>query len=179
MTRKYELLKEDYILYKGAKLYRIKALKSFGDIKKGDLGGYIQSESNLSHKGNCWVYKGGQISENCRVYGNAKISGNVIVNDWACVSGNAEIFGNIKIFGNAKISKNPIVITGFVYPVVITDNLILIGCERFTFDKLVKVDNKYVTNMSSMAGKQWAINKKFILGLAKNHQQSLKKGKSE
>lgn len=35
-------------------LRRIRALKSFGSVKSGDLGGYVQSEDNLSHSGRCW-----------------------------------------------------------------------------------------------------------------------------
>ena len=37
-------------------LYRIKALKDFGNVKKGDLGGYVEREENLSHSGDCWIY---------------------------------------------------------------------------------------------------------------------------
>ena len=36
-------------------LYRIKALKDFGSVKEGDLGGFIESEKNLSQEGDCWV----------------------------------------------------------------------------------------------------------------------------
>ena len=36
-------------------LYQIEAIKSFGDVNIGDLGGYVESERNLSHKGDCWV----------------------------------------------------------------------------------------------------------------------------
>ena len=39
----------------GVKLYRIEALKDFGDVKKGDLGGWAESEKNLSQHGNAWV----------------------------------------------------------------------------------------------------------------------------
>ena len=38
------------------KLYRIKALKNFGDVKAGDIGGCVQSEYKLYHFGNCWIY---------------------------------------------------------------------------------------------------------------------------
>ena len=31
-------------------LYQIEALKDFSDIKKGDLGGWIEKESNLSQQ---------------------------------------------------------------------------------------------------------------------------------
>lgn len=62
---KYRLIFEDYKEIGGKKLYRIEALKDFGDVKAGDLGGYIECEDNLSRDGNAWV--GG----NARVYDNA------------------------------------------------------------------------------------------------------------
>jgi len=37
-------------------LYRIKALKGFSDVKKGDIGGWVEKEANLSHDGICWLY---------------------------------------------------------------------------------------------------------------------------
>jgi hypothetical protein len=46
-NKKYELTTE-----KKNGLYRIRALKSFGDVKEGDLGGFIESEKNLSQKDN-------------------------------------------------------------------------------------------------------------------------------
>ncbi len=52
---KYELTKETKEHY-GTKVFRIKALRDFSDVKKGDLGGWIQSEANLSQTGDCWVY---------------------------------------------------------------------------------------------------------------------------
>ena len=55
MIRKYELILEDSIEFLGQKLFRIRALTDFGSVKVGDLGGYIQSEKNLSHDGDAWV----------------------------------------------------------------------------------------------------------------------------
>lgn len=66
-------------------LYRIQALRDFGNVKEGDIGGYIESEKNLSQDGNAWV------SGDARVYGNA------------CVSGNACVYGNARVYGNADI----------------------------------------------------------------------------
>ena len=40
----------------GRKLYRIRALIAFGDIKEGDLGGWIEKEENLSQENNARVY---------------------------------------------------------------------------------------------------------------------------
>ena len=80
---KYRLIPEDYKEIGGKKLYRIEALKDFGDVKAGDLGGYIESEDNLSHYGNAWVY------DNASVYGNASVSGNASVGGNACIRGDA------------------------------------------------------------------------------------------
>ena len=71
--KKYELLKDDTKITLGRTLYRIKALRDFGDVIKGDLGGYIESENNLSHCGNAMVY------DNAMVYGNAEVRGDAEV----------------------------------------------------------------------------------------------------
>ena len=47
MEKKYKLTKESINRW-GKTLYRIEALKDFGNVKKGDKGGYIESEVNLS-----------------------------------------------------------------------------------------------------------------------------------
>ena len=52
----------------GVKLYQIQALKDFGNVKAGDLGGWIQRERNLSQEGDCWVY------DNAQVFGDAEVS---------------------------------------------------------------------------------------------------------
>jgi len=52
---KYKLTDET-IEADGCSLHRIEALRDFGEVKAGDLGGFIESESNLSHTGNAWVY---------------------------------------------------------------------------------------------------------------------------
>jgi len=119
IIEKYELLKDNVIVFSANRtLYRIRALKDFGDVKKGDLGGYIQSEANLSHTGNCWIYSNARVYDNAVVYGNAIISGysSVYENtqiygyariyEEARIYGNAQIHGNTQIFGRARISGN-------------------------------------------------------------------------
>ena len=78
MNKKFELLLDDTITIFGIKLFRIKALISFGNVEEGEIGGYVEKEDNLSSSGNAWV------SGDARVYGNAWVSGN------ARVSGNAD-----------------------------------------------------------------------------------------
>ena len=53
--KKYELTNET-IMFNGHKLYRIVAIKWFNDVCCGDLGGFVESENNLSQQGNCWIY---------------------------------------------------------------------------------------------------------------------------
>ena len=98
--KKYELVKDIKIEVKGHTLYRIEALKDFGNVRKGDLGGYIEKETNLSHDGNCWVF------DNARVFGKARVSGNACVFDNAKVFGDANIFDNAWVFGKAHVFGN-------------------------------------------------------------------------
>jgi len=57
----------------GTTLYQIKAEMSFGNVVKGELGGYIEKKENLSEEGNAWV------SGNAQVYGDAWVSGDAWV----------------------------------------------------------------------------------------------------
>ena len=52
--KKYELT-EETVIVSGKTLYRIRAVRDFGSVKAGDLGGYIEKEENLSHCGEAWV----------------------------------------------------------------------------------------------------------------------------
>lgn len=45
---KFELAKELSINVLGKKLFRIRALIDFGDVKAGGLGGYVESVNNFS-----------------------------------------------------------------------------------------------------------------------------------
>lgn len=73
MSKKYKLLKSDTIKVSGRTLYRIVALRSFGSVKKGDLGGYIEGENSLSHYHNAWVGGDAQVYGDAEVVGNAEV----------------------------------------------------------------------------------------------------------
>lgn len=106
------MLRNDTIIYKGAKLYRIQALKSFNDVEKRDLGGYIQSHKNLSHDGDCWIYDNAKVfnealvEDNAQIYNQAMIYGSALVADNAMVFNNVQVFKLAKVFGDAKIYHN-------------------------------------------------------------------------
>lgn len=126
MNKKYKLTHHTKVV-EGHTLHRIKALKSFGDVKKGDLGGWVESHYNLSQKGTAWIYDKAKVYDDARVFDNAKVRDHARVYDhasvygyawvyddakvWGCasISGQAHVYGDARIYGNAKVHGNAIV----------------------------------------------------------------------
>ena len=115
--KKYELVDYNEI----TRLHRVKALKDFGSVKVGDIGGWIEKEENLSHSGNAWVYGDASVSGDASVYGNAWVSGN------ACVSGNADYI----VFKNSLTS-------GRYFTYTKSNDSWKIGCFYGTTEELEK-----------------------------------------
>ena len=91
-------------------LHRIIASRDIGKrVKKGERGGYVESQKNVGWLGLSWVY------DNSMIYGNAKIHGNASVKDGSIVRGNTEVYGNSLISkksvisGSAKIMNKAII----------------------------------------------------------------------
>ena len=53
VAKKYEFTGEEKDFYCRSTVKRIRAVRDFGNVKKGDLGVWIESEKNLSHDGLC------------------------------------------------------------------------------------------------------------------------------
>ena len=102
-------LTDNTIYIGGNRLYQIKALKDFGRVKKGDLGGYIASENNLSQTGNCWVFQDSMVFNNAKVLENAEIRSDTTMYDNSMVSGNSICDGNIYLCDNCRITGNAVV----------------------------------------------------------------------
>ena len=102
MSKKYELVVDDTITFWGWKLFRIRALISFGSVDAGELGGYIQKEENLSQEDDAWVWGDAKVWGDAWVWGDAEVWGN------AKVSGDAEVWGNAKVsdLGDIIVFKN-------------------------------------------------------------------------
>ncbi len=88
---KFKLIKSDKVSPFGKPLFQIEALKNFGSISKGEKGGYVEKEENISVSGNAWVSGDASVSGDARVSGNASVSGD------ASVSGNASVSGKLKL----------------------------------------------------------------------------------
>lgn len=114
---KYKLTKEKKIV-SGRLVYRIEALKDFDTIidrpvKKGDKGGWVESEANLSQEGNCWLFDDACGYENSRrtensvgydrslQFGDSVQSGNSKQSGSSQQSGNSRQSGNSKQYGNS------------------------------------------------------------------------------
>ena len=120
MEKKYRLLEDDTVLVDGRTLYRIEALRDFADVKKGDKGGYVENEKNLSHEGDCWVYNSAKVYDNARVYDNAKVYDDAVVRgsakvfrramvrDNAMIYDKAVVFGEVIIHDNAKVYERAV-----------------------------------------------------------------------
>ncbi len=105
---KYELT-ENFKVVSGKKLYQIQALTNFGNVKKGELGGYIESEKNLSQEGRAWVYDNALVFDNAWVYGYARVFNKAQVYGYAKVYGGALVFDRAWVFGKAWVYDNAMV----------------------------------------------------------------------
>ena len=113
MDNKYKLTDET-IEFNGVKLYRIEALKDFSLVKKGDKGGFVQSERNLSHDGDCWIFVDSKVLEESSVSGNATyVYGNSVIMGYARILGDSlvkdsTINGFSKVWGQSLIENSRI-----------------------------------------------------------------------
>ena len=148
IEKKYELIPSDK-----EGLYRIKALKDFNDVKKGDIGGYVEGEKNLSQLGDCWIY------DNARIYNNAVICDDARVCDNARIWGDSKILNYGQVYGNAEVCGDAIVCDNaivFDYAkvfgnAIIRDNAVVRGDARI-FDYVIVCDNADVRGEACICG---------------------------
>ena len=105
ITKKYELTNEK-IEYERKTLYRIRALRDFSDVKAGDLGGFVESEKNLSHEGDCWIYDDSKVIGRSKIVGYSKVMRKSIVN-------NSKVI-RISIVENSTVKSGSIVKSSIV-----------------------------------------------------------------
>ena len=153
MEKKYKLTEEICYDFLGIKLYRIEALKDFGIVKKGDKGGYIENENNLSQEGDCWIYGNTKVSDKAIVCGNAQVSGNAQVFGNATVYGNALVYGNAKVFDDAKVYDGAKVYGDAIVSnnAIVVNKAIVCGNAK-VFGNAVIYDNAIVCGNAQVCG---------------------------
>ena len=173
--KKFELTEEtkDYF---GRIFFRIVALVDIPDLSvvRGHKGGWLESESCLSHQGDCWVKNDAMIEDGSTVSGDAVITGTAYVGNNSSVSGYAIVDGdarvltsriyeqaliddsarveNSSILGRATIKGNAIVKDSRIDTEVIIDENAsvqcseLLGLERSAISGQAKVENLTITS---------------------------------
>ncbi len=81
-------------------LYRIQATmdNALHHVRDGDLGGWVEQESNLATLSEAWI------ADEAKVWGRARIGGKALVSGYAEVSGNALVYDNARVRDHAKVS---------------------------------------------------------------------------
>lgn len=102
---KYEIIPVEISGPDGGGYYQIRALRDIPeiDVSKGDLGGFVSSQTSLSHNGNSWVFEGGYIGD------SAIVEGDAIVGDGAVVIGTAHVKDSAVICRDVVVDSNAIV----------------------------------------------------------------------
>ncbi len=119
---KFRILEHTKIEFNGHIIYRIEATKDFGDVKAGDLGGYVETEGNLSDEGDCWIYDDAIVCDCAKVKDNAKVY------DKAKIIGCSQVSENAKIYGNARlIDATQVCESSQVYGHALIENAIVRG----------------------------------------------------
>ena len=179
MEKKYKLTDET-IEVDGKTLYRIEALKNFSDIKKGNKGGFIEKEENLSHLGNAWVYDNAKVFDNAEIFGDAVVRGMAqicdyakilectIISDCAQIYGRSHILGHARVYDMVQIYGDSIVknyakiydeatICGYsmIYDHVIVRNNAIIKDVEISGEATISHDAKILSNKDYIVFKNW------------------------
>lgn len=97
--RKYEFVPSDTRVEDGHKLTRVRL------VAGGKLGGYIESEDNLSQSGACFLDDQSRAYGGARIVDDAQLHG--LARDSAVLSGRAQLYGSI--LGHARVGDDAIV----------------------------------------------------------------------
>lgn len=108
---KYEILPGEISGPDGGGYYQIRALRDIPeiDVSKGDLGGFVSSQTSLSHNGNSWVFEGGYIGDSAIVEGDAIVGDGAVVTGTAHVKDSAVICHDVVVDGNAIVGGDVVV----------------------------------------------------------------------
>ena len=139
---KYELTDQTRVLETGQVLRRIKAIRSFSSILKGQYGGWIENEDNLSQHGNAWVGYNAMVYDDAEVFDDAVVSGKARVFGSACVCGEAKVFENARVSGDASVIDHAQVHgTARVYEdAMVSGNAMVFGAARVHGDAYIHSD---------------------------------------
>ena len=103
-TKKYEITDIAHPIY--PELHRIRALRQVaGEVPYGALGGFVQSEANLSQEqDDAWLYDDSISRDEANVCGCARLHDQAMAQDLALVSGSSTMYDNAIACDNAILT---------------------------------------------------------------------------
>lgn len=121
------------------KIYQIEALIDIPDIgvKAGDIGGFIEDESNLSHEGNCWVFPDSIVAMGSLVAGDALIKGG------------SHVLGGSRVFDRVIVKSGSKLFNTLLGKDCYCEDSRLVSC---TFYEGVRAVDSNVVNMTAWTG---------------------------
>lgn len=142
---KYELT-EETLEFENRTLHRIKALRDISkSVHKGDIGGFVGREENLSKDGEAWIY------------GDAKVFDSAIVKDDAQVFGEAVVRGKSEVYGHANVSGKAMIMEyamvgdyANVYENAIINSFARVVGQSTVKDNATVCGNSIVTDFASI-----------------------------
>lgn len=165
--KKYQILKDDFAkvhTFKSCisdgemsiveiKLYRIQALKTFTKpggynpvVHVGELGGYVESEDNLSQEGNCWLF------DKARVKDGGKVLDDAIVYDKCLVSKNSIVRGRSVVGGHCFVTNQSVIIDSKLEGNVIVNGHSTVHSGAYLYGE-IGVDQSDVGNLVNLIGR--------------------------
>ena len=143
MTQQKYILTNEMFELLGHTLYRIQAVRDFADVKSGDLGGFIESTSNLSQSGNCWIYDNACVFDNASVSIDAKVKDHAVVyNTYTNAPGDSRLnrtsVSDSAVVENRAIVRNRAMIRHFA---VVSGNAIVENEVQLTGHSFVGYDS--------------------------------------
>ena len=154
-TNKYEITDIAHPVY--PEPHRIRALRQVrDDVPAGELGGFVQSEANLSQdKDEAWLYDDSISRHEANVCGGAQLHDQAVAQDLALVTGSAVMYDK------AAVCDNAIVTAG-----CIRDEAFVLGNARIrenTVTHIAPVVTGQSVVMGDLAGSVMVFDRGFIL----------------
>jgi len=157
-NEKYEMT--DEILDTGYGIFhRIRAKKDLPfAASAGSLGGFIESEENLSPKGNCWVAGDAIVFDEARIQNDAFVGGRARVYDSAIVRDKAKVLGEARVSEHAIIEKRA-EIYGSAY---VFDNARISGRAEI-YEYAMVAGDSLVTDIADVSGNAEVVHSEILM----------------
>lgn len=152
--------------------YRIRAIKDFGRVKEGQIGGIVCGEQNLSQDGTCWIDFDSSVTDNASVWGNAQVTkGSRLI-------GNARVYGDasikcstlsdfVEIYDNAIIDHSTVSVKSRVYGNAVVKLAELSGYPKIYESAVIegsKTENVVIKDLAKIHNNSVVINGSIVGG---------------